>query len=377
MGNRKILYAASILLFFFSGKAFSQHVRTFDNSDISSLLHSQGSTHHVFKLSLVAGFKKGLSIGLGYAIWDEHPFFQYSLNTAIQYRIGGRFLGNYYDIANLKDSRSHSQLVFTFSPLLTMNLTNRDFVYQEIEPFYLGTPNAVYSKYRNSVTIGSTFSISPRGTYKNIATVRNRSQQVFMLGLNIADFNFTVVDDYFPIATKFFQLGDNWDRYFTGGGFVRYRFNDNYTLHLYSEVYTGIVKPQAFMNQDIISYRKRRKGRWSLKNFANQNAGQEFLNSSWFIAKLTYSGNSNVAAHNWNMPSFDFMLGSSAPWTMFSQNWVHSIIGYDETNHFKLHFFMNRANVPGNSNAGEEDSFKSAMNNLFFAGGMHSSFIVQ
>lgn len=374
---KKLLLRAAACCLLLPAAVQGQHIRTFNNTNIGTLLELQGNTHHLFKISLIAGLKKGLSIGAGYGIWEEHPFLQYSLNTAFQWRLGKKFIGNYYDGANLQDSRSRSQLVFTFSPLLTMNLGKKDYVYQELEAFYLGTPNAVFSKYRHSVTLGTTFTISPRGTYKNISTTRNRAQQDFVLALNFGNFNFTLFDDYFPVLTEFLQLGDNWDRFFTGGGFLRYRFNDNYTLHLYSEVYTGINKPQALMNQDIISY-KYKKRKWRLKNFANQNAGQEYFNSSWFIAKLTYSGtDAGANGRYWNAPSAAIMVGSSAPWTMFSQNFIHSIIGYDPRNHLKLHYFMNRSNVPGNLEAGGTNAFRWNMNSLFVGGGLHSNFILQ
>jgi len=373
----KILLFGVMLLFALPPAVAGQHVRSFNNTNIGGLLESQGSTHHIFKLSLIAGLKKGASIGLGYGIWEAHPFFQYSLNTACQLRLGKRFLGNYYDRSNLNDNRSRSQLVFSFSPLLTMNFGGSDYRYQEIESFYLGTPNAVYSNYRNSLTIGTTFTISPRGTYKNIATTRNRAQQDLVLALNFENFNFTLFDDYFPYLTEFLQLGDNWDRFFTGGGFIRYRFNDNWTLHLYSEVYTGINKPQALMNQDIISY-KYRKNRWRRKNYANQNAGQEYFNSSWFIAKLTYSGTSSEDnTRNWNLPSADIMIGTSAPWTMFSQNFIHSLIRSDTSNDFKLHYFMNRSNVPGNLEAGGGSPLKWNLNSMFIGGGLHSNILFQ
>lgn len=358
--------------------ASGQHVRTFNNTTIESLLMSQGTTHHIFKLSVVAGLKKGVSFGLGYGIWEAHPFFQYSLNTAVQWRLGRRFLGNYYDRSSPNDNRSKSQLVFTFAPLLTMNLTNSEYHYQELESFYLGTPNAVYSNYKNSLTVGTTFTISPRGTYKNIATTRNRAQQDLVLALNIGDFNLTLYDDYFPYLTEFLQLGDNWDRYFTGGGFVRYRFNENYTLHLYSEVYTGINKPAALMNQDIISYKYGKRKRWTRQNYANQNAGQEYFNSSWLVAKLSYSGTGDRdKARDLCMPSVDLIVGSSAPWTMFSQNAVHNRIPYDSMNSFKLHHFLNRSNIPGNLNAGGSSWLRWNMNSLFVGAGFNSNIIVQ
>jgi hypothetical protein len=153
----------------------------------------------------------GFSVGLGYGVWKDNPTIQYALNTGVQLRIGKAFLGNFRNGAFPHDSRSSSQLVFTFSPMLTVNLANERYVFQEIEPFYLGTPNAVFCNYKYSITLGSTFTASPRGTYKNVSTIRNRTQQDFMLSINCKNFNFTVCDDYFFLFTTILQLGDNWE----------------------------------------------------------------------------------------------------------------------------------------------------------------------
>jgi hypothetical protein len=260
-----------------------------------------------------------------------------------------------------------------FAPMLTLHLGSQNYAYQELEPFYLGTPNAVFCRYASSFTLGSTFVISPRGTYNNVATVRNRTQQDFMLALNINQFNFTMFDDYFPLFTKILQLGDNYDRFYTGGGFVRWRFSNALTLHLYSEVYTGTNQPNAFLHPDIISYKKKGK-RWSLKNFANQNAGQEFFNSSWFIAKLSYTGPQMPgSAPGAYLPTIDFFAGNSLPWTMFSQNFIHSFIDYDCKNDLKLHYFLPRANVPGNLEAGGKNSFLTFLRGSFIGGGTQSN----
>ncbi len=343
------------------------------NNNVSPVLNNQTGAHGLFKATLICGIKKGFSVGIGYGIWKDNPTLQYSLNTGFQWRVMKAFVGNYRNGAYPKDTRSRSQFVFTFSPMLSVNLSKERYVYQELEPFYLGTPNAVFCDYKYSLTLGTTFTTSPRGTYRNVATSRNRTQQDFMLALNLKNFNFTMYDDYFPLFSTFLQLGDNWDRFFTGGGFIRYRFNDQYTLHLYSEVYTGLNRANPFIAPDIISYKN--KGRkWLLKNFANQNAGQEYFNSSWFIACVTYTGpqipgNRNEAI----LPNFNVFVGSTAPWTMFSQNFIHSMIGYDKTNKLKLHYFLHRSNVPGNLEAGGKNNWQINWKSLFVGGGISSN----
>ncbi|HTJ11896.1 MAG TPA: hypothetical protein VL547_07720 [Dinghuibacter sp.] len=287
VSNRLAILCAGLILLWANGAA-AQGIRAF-NGNVDNVLASEGNTYHdMFKASLIYAHKKGLSIGLSYGYWKETDLLQYSMNTGLMYRFFPRFLGNYYNVSRPRDSRSKGQLVFMFSPLLTCKISRRNYVYQEIEPFYLGTPNSVFCRYKSSFTLGTTFTVSPRGTFNNVATVRNRSQQVFMLALNIKDFNFTMYDDYFTWFTEKLQLGDNWDRFFTGGGFVRYRVNSELTLHIYSEVYTGINRAIPFLYPDIISYKPKKRG-WLLKNYANQDLGQEFFNTSWFVLEASYS----------------------------------------------------------------------------------------
>lgn len=353
----------------FSIKTNGQNVRAFNNN-ITKALSAQGTSHDLFKATAIFGIKKGASIGLSYGMWKENPTLQYSLNTGFMWRFGKGFLGNYRNALNLKDPRTKSQFVFMFTPMLTANFSKQDYVYQELEPFYLGTPNAVFSKYKSSLTLGTTFTISPRGTYKNVATIRNRAQQDFVISLNLKNLNLTVYDDYFPFFTKILELGDNWDRFFTGGGFIRYRFNDEFTFHLYSEVYTGINRANPFLYPDIISYNQRGKI-WRQKNFANQDPGQEYFNSSWLIAQMNYTS-PQVVGNNSGVytPDFNFFIGSSAPWTMFSQNLVHSTIRYDATNNLKLHYFLPRTKVPGNLEAGGANWRRLNFNSLFLGGGI-------
>ena len=360
-----------------SAATHAQHGVKMFNNNVGPVLTSQGKAGSLFKATFIYGIRKGVSLGAGYGLWRDNPTLQYSLNTGVQLRVGKAFLGNFRNGAAPRDNRSRSQLVFTFSPMLTVNLDKERYVYQELEPFYFGTPNAVFCNYKYSVTLGSTFTTSPRGTYKNVSTLRNRTQQDFMLAVNLKNFNFTMYDDYFLQFTTIFQLGDNWDRFFTGGGFIRYRFNEHYTFHLYSEVYTGLNRANPFTAPDIISYRYKRKG-WRLKNYANQNSGQEYFNSSWLIANLTYTGPQMPGNKpGVYLPNFNVFVGSSAPWTMFSQNLIHSAISYDKKNHLKLHYFRHRSSVPGNLESGGENGWDLNFYSLFVGGGANMNFIFQ
>lgn len=371
-----ILYTAAIFLLniLLPNSVYCQKIRAVNNN-VSSLLASQGKYHDLYKFSVFSSISKGTSVSFSYGLWNDHAALQYSLNTGFMWRLGKGFLGNYRNGSQPKDPRTKSQFVFMFSPMLSVKISRKDYVYQELEPFYYGTSNAVFCKYRSSVTLGSTFTISPRGTYRNVTTTRNRAQQDFMISVNLKDFNFTLYDDYFPVFTELLQLGDNWDRFFTGGGFIRYRFNDQVKLHLYSEVYTGINRANAFLYPDLIGYRK--KGRkWLRKNYAFQDPGQEYFNNSWFIAKVSYTSpqqqNPNPGIY---APEMDFFIGTSRPWTMFSQNVIHSQISYDDENKMKLHFFIPRTNVPGNLESGSLNKFKDFTRSLFLGSGISYNII--
>jgi len=336
------------------------------NNNITGLLLPGGNNHGLFKTNLVFFFNKGFSLGLGYGLWHENPSLQYSLNTGLQFRFGKGFLGNLSNGETPDDPRSKLQVNFVFTPMLTVNFSKHSYVYQELEPFYLGTPNAVFCRYRTSFTAGTSFVVSPGGTSRNTTTTRNSTQQVAVLSLNLQDFNFTMYDDYLDFVTEKGRLGDNWDRFYTGGGFLRYRFSNNVNLHLYSEVYTGINRANTFLNPDIISYTQRGK-KWGLQNFANQDPGQEFFNSSWFIAKLSYDVSPGSSQAYSSIPSFSVMAGTAAPWTMFSQSFIHDRIPYDSTNHFSFHHFLNRNNVQGNYIKGS----------IFYGGSVESNFSMQ
>jgi hypothetical protein len=367
MKPKLLLLACAICCAGFTLQCSAQHVRAFNNN-VTDFLNAQGSSHGLFKATLIVGIEKGTSIGASYGLWKENSVLQYSLNTGFMWRFGHRFLGNYRTPTSTNDPRTRSQFVFMFSPMLTGH-TKDEFVYQELEPFYLGTPNAVFCKFKYSLTFGTTFTISPRGTYNNVATIRNRAQQVFVGAVNIGKFNFTIYDDYFPFFTKKAQLGDNWDRYFTGGGFIRYRFNDQFTFHLYSEVYTGINRADQFLYPDIISYKQHGR-KWFRKNYANQDPGQEFFNTSWFIGQLTYTSPQVISnSAGLYVPDMNVFIGTSAPWTMFSQEWIHSLISHDTLNCLQHHFFLPRSKVPGNLEAGGGNKFSTVMNSFFIGGG--------
>jgi hypothetical protein len=371
MGNRpRLLILILLCLGQMSNQlVLAQGIRAF-NDNVDNVIATDGRTYHdMFKVTAIYLYRKGLSIGASYGFWKETNAVQYALNTGFMYRLGKRFLGNYYNGAYPTDARSKGQFVFMFSPLLTADLGSKYYVYQEVEPFYLGTPNAVFCRYAYSLTIGTTFTISPRGTYSNVPTARNRSQQVMMVSLNLREFNLTVYDDYLSKLTELFELGDNWDRFFTGGGFIRYRVNDQLTLHAYSEVYTGINRAIAFLNPDVISYVAGKSG-WMQKNFANQDPGQEFFNTAWFILEGSYSSTQVVSnSAGIYTPEVNLFVGSSAPWTMFSQRAIHSIIQYDTLNDLKFHYFVNRSDIPGNLEAGGKNNMQMNMNSLFVGAG--------
>jgi hypothetical protein len=140
-------------------------------------------------------------------------------------------------------------------------------------------------------------------------------------------------------------------------------------------VYTGINRSNPFLHADLISYRPK-KGHWLQKNYAYQDPGQEYFNSSWLIADLSYTSPQAIGVNGgFYMPDVHLMVGSSAPWTMFSQNLIHSTIKYDKSNGLKLHYFIPRTRVPGNLEAGGKTKWQTNFRSLFFGGGMEYNFI--
>jgi hypothetical protein len=344
------------------------------NNNISDALNSQGKFHELFKLSITTSFRAGSTIGLTHGMWKEGSTFQYSLNTGFMWRLGKNVLGNYSNGFEPNDNRTKSQFVFMFSPILISRLSKQDYIYQEVEPFYFGTPSAVFTKFRHAVTLGTTFTVSPRG-YRNVSTIRNRAQQDFVFGISLKNFNLSIYEDFFPFFTDKLQLGDNWDRFFTGGGFVRYRFSNEITMRLYSEVYTGINRANNFLYPDVIAYRKSGK-QWKQKNMAYQDPGQEFFNTGWFFARLSYSRSKSIdPAKRYGQPNFDVFMGTAASWTMFSQNFIHDWFKPDKENNLKLHYFLHRTNVPGNLKSGGYNWLSYVLNGNFVGIGTSSNFL--
>lgn len=98
-----------------------QSIRVF-NKKPDGVLSTQSATKSLFKASLIIGRHKWV-LALSYGLWDENPTLQYSLNTGVQWRFGDRCLGNFRDAAHLEDNRTKSQIVFMFSPMLTINFS--------------------------------------------------------------------------------------------------------------------------------------------------------------------------------------------------------------------------------------------------------------
>ena len=176
------------------------------------------------------------------------------------------------------------------------------------------------------LTLGTTFTTSPRGTYRNVGYQPcNRTQQDFMLALNLKNFNFTMYDDYFPLFSTFY----NWattDRFYRRRRLYCYRFNDQYTLHLYSGSIYRFKQGQSFYCATMVVYTKQKGANGLLKNFANQNAGQGILTAHGLlpvlpIPALRYPATRNEAI----LPNFNVFGGINRAWTMFFTKFYHSL----------------------------------------------------
>lgn len=182
----------------------------------------------------------GLSASFG--AWKEMVAFtdfriQPAFNVSANMVVGQNNLGN--------KNRYRNRLQFNIvaSPLLTMGTGKRG-LYEEIAPFYFGNSNSVYSNYKFSGTIGSNFVLMPQGVRRNIATFRNRTQQLIYIGLRIPldsvkNIQLNIYEDFLGFTSTFQGLADNFDRFFTGGGNLQVRLHENVKVKFYSEIYTG------------------------------------------------------------------------------------------------------------------------------------------
>lgn len=261
-----------------------------------------------YRLTLTSFFilNGGWGLSLGAGSWVDIKGTQPALSISINAYGKGNSLGNalfygedYYQrrvprrkkgISN-KDYFNPNRTLVTmvFSPLLTRRITKNSYVYDEINPFYYGSSTVIYSKYRNALTLGTSFVAMPRGTYNNIMTARNRTQQLLYFQVRVDGFQLNLYEDYFVFTelAPFQWLSDNRDRFYTGGGNIQVRLNPYLKIKVYSEMYTGTSYTDkqeypdlAFPETQPSHMANRRRADAINRKFAYQDPGQQSFNKA-------------------------------------------------------------------------------------------------
>ena len=189
----------------------------------------------------------GFSAGIGF--WSNYNQVQPGCNLSVN------LVGSKANVGNRDRYLTNWQLNTVLTPMLTFGVGGGRGLYQEINPFYFGTAGAVYANYRYSVTVGSNFVVMPRGVGDNIATARNRTQQLIYLGLRGGtdqwDLNLNIYEDFFGTDNAALQgLADNFDRFYTGGGNLQFR-TSSYKIKQYADIYTGNFPRDLFDSPDL------------------------------------------------------------------------------------------------------------------------------
>ena len=308
-----------------------------------------------FRFTLTAYFMinggGGFSVAAG--SWVNNEFgLQPSLTSSINFSFHGNNLGNarfYHDKESGKaDGEKRTwvnpnRMVVTviFSPLLTVSLDNaKTYLYDEINPFYFGTSSTIYNNYRHAVTLGTSFVTLPRGTYDNMMTSRNRTQQLVYVQMKFKDFQFNLYEDFFGFTNLpvFQWLCDNRDRYYTGGANVQLRIAEFYKIKYYAETYTGTsyIDKQDFPDtgypDDIPSLMYHRAEQIHQK-YAYQDPGQQSFNKSRnflcfetsLFALMSYNKGEEVSPYpDYNM-DLQFYIGrQGGRENMWTQNFIHN-----------------------------------------------------
>ncbi|GAB3642947.1 hypothetical protein [Spirosoma arcticum] len=279
----------------------------------------------------------GCTFSAGYGFWKRIGWFQPGMNVSVNWLVGRRHLGN------RNRFRSKSQVNTIFSPLMTFQLPpyNRgNGLYEEINPFYLGNSGAVYSNYKSSLTVGTSFVAMPKGISQNIATSRNRSQQLIFAELRIGidsvrNVTINLYEDFLFTDSGVGQaLADNWDRYYTGGSSLQIRFSPFMRAKLFAETYTGTTYRDRFDNPNMVEFAGKGAGDTTNlypskdarlrrnKRYATQEPGQKVLNVGRIIGCVEFANNS--LTHQ----VYAGLQGGSLP--MFFQDVIHSTITIDK-----------------------------------------------
>lgn len=305
----------------------------------SELVSSRYQLYNSFKVSGSFFIHGGGFLGIAYGFAARGNFVQPALNVSVSARFGASNLGN------RSRYKTDWQLNTIISPLVTIGSKRRTGYFEEINPAYFGNVSSVYSNYMNTVTLGSSFVVMPKGLGLNIETSRNRSQQLVYVQLkagwaynkndslrrDYGSFQFNMYEDFlFTDRPALQAFADNFDRFFTGGGNVQLRLNRHWQIRLYNEVYTGNNYRDDFDYPDWVDssnvslndnkwgnrYKKRQA------RYAYQDAGQQQFNKGRSFFVVEYSPHQEFR-QRYNYHAY---FGWQKAASMRSQNFIHSHI---------------------------------------------------
>lgn len=360
--------AVFIFLLWFSSAGIQAQEHTREN--LVNHFYTSGSQKFNFRFTCAVYFilNGGSGFSLSAGSWIEaRGGYQPSLNSSLNLFYSGNNLGNanFYGEQEIKGVNPNKWLVnMVFSPLLTKRLYPSTNHYDEINPFYFGTSSVIFNNYRNALTIGASFVTMPRGTYNNISTARNRTQQLLFMQVKFNRFQFNIYEDYliFTSLGAFQWLCDNRDRYYTGGGNIQVQVHPFYKLKIYSEMYTGnsYVDKQDYPDYAYPDEKPdlQRKKRNIHRKYAYQDPGQQSFNKARNFLCLEVNAGAMSAYHGFpdllRYPRYNnitqILLGrQGGSLNMLQQNFIHNgnpinRDNKDRTRASSLHHFDYRDN---------------------------------
>lgn len=306
--------------------------------NVSARAQERTDPNYSVKVSTYYLFGGGCAVSAAFGFWHRFYTLQPAANLSLNVLSRAKHLGNRNFWSN------YWQMNVVMSPMLTVNLADsKRGMYEEINPFYLGNSGAVYSDYRSSITLGTSFMAMPKGTDKNIMTNRNRSQQlVYVQGRvgygRITNVIINLYEDYLPITDNgsFQWLADNRDRFYTGGGNAQVRLSERLKYKLYYEVYTGSSYTDRFDFPDLVVDEDNTGKSSTRKHYAYQDPGQEQFNKGRTVHSLEYSvfpeplskpaTGDNYAIPIRNRMNLQLFAGRQGAKPMWIQNRIHETI---------------------------------------------------
>lgn len=295
----------------------------------------------VFRGSVFFSWNAGFGLSLAVGGWIRNNYIQGSSNLSVNYFLGKYAMGNRYNISGFFN-KSNSLLMVNYSNFLTLKLGPQvNWYYEEINPLYFGSNTGVFNSFKHAFTVGTTTVALPKGTYNNITSPRNRSQQLVFFQIKVGgtettsneatmnSFQVNIVEDFFGNFVA--PFADLRDRFFTGGGSLAIRFADRYVLKYFTETYTGnsYVDKQDYPDLVLLD-----QNRWAIlpKNkklprvYAYQDIGQIALNTARNFGVLSYTPKGSL-----NAGAVQVFIGTTGgngnAWT---QHLIHNCVGINK-----------------------------------------------